>query len=169
MRRTISMERSLHHPHAILAPLISDTIRCQMKRFLVSTAALLAGGLIYLLWRVDSLLMFSWCRTIGVDGVIIDWRSAAVAYRSSVPSWVIYSLPQALWLFSGLIMFSVVWSRPSHRQQRVFWTSAFTAMAVILELAQARWAGMGRFDSVDLALLTVAYVVAYVSGGLARE
>lgn len=125
----------------------------------LSIAAMTVGGLIYVLWRPDSLIMFSWFAAIGVDQVIADARAWAQPLRDSVPRFVHDSLPQALWLFSGCLAIHSVWRNWRYRGE-LLWITLVLTLAFGLELGQALGLMGGVFDYLDLALLIVAFLAA---------
>lgn len=65
-----------------------------------SLIPLLLGGLIYVLFRSQSLIMFGWVNAIGMYELINLLRAYINAYEVLIPNWFIYSLPDGLWIFS---------------------------------------------------------------------
>lgn len=139
--------------------LFSKNAGSEMKRYLPPFCALFVGGIIYILWRPSSLAMFSWILDIGMDSTV-DWmRFQANPLRPFLPNWVIYSLPQALWLYSGLSAISVTWGTVSSQGSRR-WFVGFGLVGFSFEFGQMTHFIPGRFDILDLILLILIYSLA---------
>lgn len=65
-----------------------------------SLIPLLFGGLIYVLFRSQSLIMFGWVNAIGMYELINLLRTYINANETLMPNWFIYSLPDGLWIYS---------------------------------------------------------------------
>jgi hypothetical protein len=125
-----------------------------MKAF-AAAFAMLVGGLIYVLWREQGLLMFAWFSDVGLSPQVATLRNAALPLRPLLPSWLLYSLPEALWLLSGLLALDVIWGTRK-RGGYLFWTVCLATMAIGSEVGQFVRVVPGRFDPVDLALMLVS-------------
>ena len=132
----------------------------------VALLTMLVGGLLYVLWRSDSLFMFGWFRSLGAERIVAGLRAAARPYRNNVPDWAIYSLPQGLWCFSGLIALRAIWQRVPDSPGLYIWSVAFAVACFTLEWGQLLGMVPGQFDRVDLAFLAAASVTACYYGGL---
>ena len=125
------------------------------------------GGMIYVLWRPDSLNMFSWFSAMGMGAPVATMRHWAAPYTAILPSWTYMSLPQALWLFSGCLAVHSVWREPRCRQEQC-WMAVVLLLAAGGELGQAVGIVEGVFDVTDLALIVVAFLaaltIAFASG-----
>ena len=80
-----------------------------MRRIRILTVALAMlsfsiGGGIYLLWRSTTLLMFGWLKAIGLYDMVLRLRP-----DDKVDSWLVYSLPDGLWLFAYILLMGVLW------------------------------------------------------------
>lgn len=125
----------------------------------VSIASMTVGGLIYILWRPDSLTMFSWLSALGLDRPVGFMRALAATYFGILPGWVYLSLPQALWVLSGCLGVHSIW-RDIRRREEQSWMTAVLLVALGAELGQAIGFIEGVYDSVDLALVLVAFCAA---------
>jgi len=127
--------------------------RTALAQLAIALLALLAGGMIYLLWRKDTLLMFAWVDAFGLLDPLGAVRHGVSAF--SLPHWVVFSLPNALWLFSGLLILDAIWG--SHRSvSRLLWSAALGLIAVGAEAGQALRVLPGTFDWQDVALMALA-------------
>ncbi len=65
------------------------------------------GGMIYLLFRRTSLLMFSWADTVGISNQLSHIRH--YASEITLPNFAIYSLPDACWAYSMSALQANIW------------------------------------------------------------
>lgn len=121
---------------------------------------LLIGGLIYILFRADSLLMFRWLDTIGLRQVIETARQ--FIEHSYLPSWTIYSLPDALWVFSFTNFMLIIW-HDKFSAQTAFWVFIAPTVGLLSEIGQAFHFIRGTFDPTDLALILIASTIPYIT------
>ena len=125
----------------------------------LSIASMTIGGMVYVVWRPDSLKMFSWFSALGLDRPVDAIRAWGAAYAQALPNWVYLSLPQALWLFSGCLAVHSIW-RDARCRQEQFWMAAVALLAVGGELGQAAGVIQGTFDPMDLAVVVLAFIAA---------
>lgn len=76
-------------------------------KFLLVFLPLLLGVIIYLLYRSKNLFYFNFIHFLNINGYVLLAREAATLYRKLFPTWVIYSLPDGLWLFSTGAVFLI--------------------------------------------------------------
>jgi len=132
-----------------------------MRKALCAIIAMFIGGLLYISSRSESLTMFRWFAIVGLGDEVTAFRILSRPYLSLLPLWIQFSLPQALWYFSGFLSFECIWgATPGERWHRRAWLTIFSGLALGMELGQyLRWIP-GRFDIVDLTLLVVAWSAA---------
>lgn len=130
-----------------------------MKKTIVAITAMFVGATIYVLWRSNSLMMFSWFDALGMRSQVLTLREYAEPYSSALPRWVFFSLPQALWLFSGIVTFNCIWGKHDVLNKRL-WSMAFCSIAFGFEFGQYIGLVPGHFDIFDMALLILALVTA---------
>ena len=153
-------------------PRATERVRSAPQRILyvkiiLATVALLTGGMIYVLWRAETLLMFNWFDMLGIGPTVEMLRKYAAPYSHALPYWVYYSLPQALWLFSGILFFHWIWRKGSVINH-MLWTALFATVAFGLELGQYLKIVPGCFAIWDLLLLVAALLSALALVGLTR-
>ena len=119
----------------------------QIISFLLSIIIFFIGGLIYLAFRSESLLMFSWAKILGLESQIEHLRIIMQPYYPS-SEWMLFSLPDGLWVLSYVIMMAAVWKF----QIREHWImiGLIPAIAICSELLQALGLFSGTFDVSDL-------------------
>lgn len=120
-------------------------------------APLLVGGSVYLLWRADTLLMFSWFETLGLSETVRSARELAAPLRCRVPSWFLFSLPDAAWAYSAAMFPAMVWHDVSARTRfSLMFVGPVCAFGG--ELGQLVGFVPGTFDIIDLALVGASYI-----------
>ena len=135
-----------------------------MKKVLLASVALLIGGMIYVLWRSQSLLMFCWFDTLGIGQLVETLREIASPYSHAFPHWIYFSLPQALWLFSGILFFYYIW-RNGSTVSYILWTAVFVTIAFGFELGQFLNVVPGYCEVWDVLSLVVACLSAWAVVG----
>ncbi len=120
-----------------------------------SVLPLLVAGLLYLAFRSTDLLMFKWLNAIGLHDSIEAYRGTLLSIKDNVPSWMYFSLPNALWVYAFTSSLIIIWSN----QVKVlrFWLLFPLLLGVIIELFQLVHFVRGTFDIVDLLLSLVAW------------
>lgn len=127
------------------------TIQIKLSFFL-----LLIGGLIYVIYRSDSLLMFEWFKKIGIITNVVDLREYFSPFL--LPKWIIYSFPDGLWLLSYMLLVDVLWGE-DYGNLYLFWLLILPAIALISELMQLVLSQLGTFDIIDLMCYSVAILL----------
>lgn len=114
------------------------------------------GTVIYLLWRPVDIVAFDWADYLGLSGAIIAVRDAIGPPPVSLPHWVLYSTPNALWTFAFVAAVGLVW-RGSRSRERAIWLSVPVLIAIGSEVGQAAGLVPGTYTWADL-IGTVAAV-----------
>ena len=128
------------------------------KRIIIGTLPVIVGGLIYLTYRTDTLLMFGWFNKIGLSDTIELLRSNQQMQNLTIPSWVKFSLPDALWLFSFNYVLLTLWNFNLNRQS-AFWLFLAPTIGLFSEVGQLIGVVPGTFDVMDLLLLLIATLI----------
>ena len=123
--------------------------------------SLSVGGLIYVLCRSETLTMFFWFDYLGLANFIGIMRAGASEISTALPTWVVFSLPNALWLVSGLLVFEIIWGS-SYSLDKLAWVSLFLIIAVGAEVGQALRVLGGTFDWQDIILMIVGVFFAFL-------
>lgn len=117
--------------------------------FIGSFSTIMLGGLIYILFRSPSILMFEWLDQINLSKYVLELRSYIDSYSLILPNWFLYSLPDGLWLFSYISFLLIIWDNKVSKKN-IFWILLLPIIAVSSELAQFMEIIPGTFDIVDL-------------------
>ncbi len=132
------------------------------RKIILGTLPVIVGGLIYLTYRTDTLTMFGWFSKIGLSDFFDLLRSNKYLQNLTIPNWIKFSLPDALWLFSFNYILLTLWSFNVNRQS-VFWLFLAPTIGLFSEIGQLMGVVPGTFDLVDLALLLIATLLPFLS------
>lgn len=129
------------------------------KLFLILFPLFLGIG-IYLLYRSRDLFYFKLIYSTFLSKPILHIRDFAKLYRKLFSTWVVYSLPDGLWLFSfgaALLM-----DRIFFYYDFVIFTCIYIWM-ITLEFLQLYFGGhgsmIGTFDTMDILFFTLGYLL----------
>jgi hypothetical protein len=119
---------------------------------IASTALpLLLGGFLYILFRQRTLVMFDWFDLIGMTPAIDRLRAISLCFKSDIWPWVIYSLPDALWVFSFSSFVIHLWSE--ERAIALMLSVLVVFLSAALEIMQYFRMVPGSFDFLYLILI----------------
>lgn len=96
---------------------------------------LLAGGLIYIAFRTETLAMFKWFRIIHLDAPIEYLRVLTMDTKAFLPNWFLFSLPDGLWIFSYISLSLLIWKNRITREN-IFWISIIPLTAIVSEIKE---------------------------------
>ena len=128
-------------------------IKYRATEVMLSLVILLMGGLIYVIFRDKSLLMFDWFNTIGISHEVERLRNHFQG--EGIYGWVKYSLPDGLWIFSYMFIVDAIWDRERNAVSMIFlW--GLPIVAVFSECFQYFGLLPGVFDWMDMASYILA-------------
>ena len=122
------------------------------KDWLVALLLILTGGMIYVLYRPENLLLFRVTDSLGITPLIDILRSNSS--RVMLPSFIVNRLPAGLWTASYLLMMYIT-TKFHTRRIRLMLALPLPVMAIVLELMQFFGWCPGTFDIYDL----ICYIV----------
>ena len=129
------------------------SIKNRATRIILSLGILSLGGLIYIIYRDKSLLMFDWFNSIGISSEIDGLRN--LFQGEGIYGWVKYSLPDGLWIFSYMFIIDAIWDKERNAASMIFlW--GLPLVAVFSECFQYFGLLSGVFDWKDMASYTLA-------------
>jgi hypothetical protein len=94
------------------------------------------GAAIYVLWRSDSLVLFSWLRFTKLAVVTNQLRGAWSASRHDIPASVIFCLPDALWVYAFTSATRQIWAGRSGSAGSVIWPGVPLLLPLVSEFGQ---------------------------------
>lgn len=116
---------------------------------------LLIGGMTYLLFRPQTLLMFHVTDAIGLSATINSMREGI---SSQLPEFIIYSLPGALWAAAYILTTEYFLYRQSVKT-RILVAGIIPVIGAVSELLQFTGLLPGTFDVADLLCYLVPYLL----------
>ncbi len=119
---------------------------------LLSILCLLDGTLIYSIARAPNLYLNQLVHRIFSDELIS--RLQSIFQNVHLPGWLIYSLPDALWMLALTLLILLVWNFRLNRIS-ILWMCIAIISGVLIECLQAFHLIRGTFDPVDLAFIFV--------------
>ena len=122
------------------------------KDWIVALLLILTGGMIYVLYRPESLLLFRVTDSLGMTPLIDIVRSNTS--KVMLPSFMINSLPAGLWTASYLLMMYIT-TKFHTRRIRLMLALPLPISAIVLEFMQLLGWCPGTFDIYDL----ICYIV----------
>jgi len=121
-----------------------------MKRqIVISIFFLIIGILIYLLFRIDNLLIYKWVPIKQIYALFNPFGNILLKNNYTFLNILIYSLPSALWIFSGTLLICSIWSN-KYFKQCCIWLIAFYLLAFGFEIMQLFYPKYGTFDIFDI-------------------
>ena len=123
---------------------------------MLSLVILLLGGLIYIIFRDKSLLMFNWFDAIGIGNEIDGLRR--LFQGEGIYGWVKYSLPDGLWAFSYMFLVDAIWNGSKLISSYIFIYS-LPFFALLSEFFQYFGLLPGVFDWMDVASYLFAIIL----------
>ena len=113
----------------------------------VGLLTLTAGGMVYVLYRSQSLLVFHIANKLGLSAWTAHLRHNAPVLN--VPEWMIYSLPGGLWAIAYILIIEAV-TQPWPPRKRMMWASSIPLCGIASELLQGIGCLPGTFDFIDV-------------------
>ena len=122
---------------------------------------LLIGGMIYLLTRSDSLVMFDWLKKFELLEKITVIRSE-FNIKNLLQNWIIYNFPAWIWTFSLTVLLGIIWNCKINKESLMVLLIP-SLLSILSEIFQKINLLNGTFDYADLFF----YLVGGISGLLA--
>ena len=124
-----------------------------MKKVILHIALpIFIGSMIYILFREKELLMFNWFNYLKLNFIIDFLRNNFYEYRIYIPKSILFSLPDALWVYSFTMFLSIYF------KNRIILSAIFVG-SIITEILQL-WFVIGTFDIYDVIYMFALYLIA---------
>lgn len=127
-----------------------------------STLAVLAGGLIYILFRPSEVVFLQWFHTIGAENWLEATRENSLSLSDALPNWLVYSLPNGLWAFAYTLIILIIW-KESNSNLRFLWYLSIPILVFGFELLQLTTALPGTFCRYDLIWGAMGIAVGFLT------
>jgi hypothetical protein len=109
---------------------------------------LLLGGILYILFRSTTLRMFKWFSLVGLEHTIHSAQTNVFELKNYIPSWIYFSLPDGLWIYSFTSAILIYWYNDNQKVR--FWLLIPFISGILIEIFQCFKLFPGTFDSLDL-------------------
>ena len=134
--------------------------RVRIKAFIFDVfMPLLIGGLLYIAFR-SHLRMFRWFDQLGLSELVSDIRELTSPIAHYVPDWIIYSLPDALWIYSFTSVHQILWKDSKIAMRVLFLMSILLGCGA--EVMQSLGLISGTFDWMDFILCLLAVIFSII-------
>jgi len=128
--------------------------------FLAHIFSLFIGGIIYLFFRTEKLLMFKWINFIGAEDVLNKIRLITLNFRPYIPDWLLYSMPDGLYVFSYVSLMLAVWNMKLTLTS-IFWILNIPLIIIVSEIGQLFLIVPGTYDIKDLSFYLFGTVLPF--------
>jgi len=138
-----------------------------MKKYLTHVIIpIFFGGVIYLFFRDENLLMFKWIDCIGISNQL-NFIKNNVTFTEKLPVFLLNSLPDALWVYSFVSFCLLVWK--NNKTVKTILVFIVIIISIAGEIGQCFFIIPGTFDIIDLCLIFVGFLIPvtilYISKG----
>ena len=121
---------------------------------------LIIGSMLYISYRSLSLRMFSWFEAIGLSNFIKSIREIINPYKESLPNWIYFSMPDALWVYSFTSAILLIWNNKIVKAK--YWLLIPFISGCLVEIAQGLKLVEGTFDPIDLILCSLSFILSMI-------
>jgi hypothetical protein len=111
--------------------------------------SIITGGLIYILFRTDSLVMFGWFEQLRISEFIYNLRDAHLFPQFGSFKTIINTAPGGLWTFSYTVFLLFIWNL-EFNFRNIFYFMSVPAAAVVSEIFQLTGLIPGTFNYLDI-------------------
>jgi len=118
------------------------------------------GGLIYISFRSLSLRLFGWFEFTGINTFTSFIRNSTYPIKNYLPSWIYFSLPDGLWVYSFSSALLIIWGDQFSKVK--YWLLIPLLFGVIIEFAQGLKIFPGTFDIIDFTFTIMALALSII-------
>lgn len=108
------------------------------------------------------MLVSTWVRVVNLQNFVDSCR----VRPNQLPSWVLYVLPDMLWVSAFTLIFSSIWGAD---KSRYYWMLIPIALALSSEMGQKLGFISGTYDSSDIIGYVLGWLLALVLDSLLRR
>jgi len=119
--------------------------------------------------------MFKWVYLFEMSDGIGRIRHLILTTNLQIPKWMIFSLPDTLWVYSLTAFMIITWNDNPISKNAMFWMSLGPILGIAPEFGQKIGIISGTFDLVDLLFIIIASILPflnlkkYFKGGINNE
>ena len=131
-----------------------------LKLFIHVVMPMILGGFLYILFREDSIVMFDWYNSLGFESIIYHFREN-INTNIHLPKWIVYSLPDGIWIYSLTSLMLIIWYKDSSKTKYI-WFLIGPILGISAELGQLINIVPGTFDNTDLIFCLIASITPFI-------
>jgi hypothetical protein len=124
-------------------------------------SSICAGGLIYICFRSLDLMMFRWFDYLNFSDTIFQIRNISNRYKIEKSDWLIYSLPDGLWMFSFTTVILYIWKNTINRKN-ILWIIIMPITAFCTEICQKYHLINGTYDVNDIFAYLFGFIISCI-------
>lgn len=106
-------------------------------------------------------MIFYWIKKVGLYNLVFEIRQVIYPVKNILPEWFLFSLPDALWIYSFTFFMLLIWGN-SKRIEKYFWIPLGIFLGIGSELLQFIKIIPGKFDANDLLLCIIFSGVPFI-------
>jgi hypothetical protein len=123
-------------------------------KIMIAAILLFLGGLVYVAFRSQTLVMFSWFHALNLDSIVETIREKSISIQ--LPDFCKYCLPNGLWTSSYILMVEALISVDNHQ---MLWASILPGIAILFEILQIWHIIPGTFDMGDWCCFFFPFII----------
>ena len=117
---------------------------------LLSLFPLFIGGIIYICFRDENILLFSWTRYFDLNKSFLR----AFDFKNNIIlSFIVYSFPDGLWVLSGIFLLKIFLK--NENRILIFYLILLISLSIFFEIGQLINIIPGTFDIIDLITIII--------------
>jgi len=140
----------------------------QITYISLSFFAVFAGGLIYILFRPEEPVFFNWFSAAGLENWLYVVREQSLSFCSCLPQWIVYSLPNGLWVFAYTTIVLSIWTG-SNSFLKYFWFLSIPFLVFGFELLQLTGKLQGTFCLNDILWSAIGITIGCITMYIKRS
>jgi len=120
---------------------------------------LLIGVFIYVFWRTTRINIFHWMGSPAAE-LINQIQNISFFKSIHLPDWVLFSLPDALWLYALTTLLIFIWDKKVDKNS-LPWLLLCPLLAFASEIGQGLKIVPGTYDNIDMFAYLISTLGAY--------
>jgi hypothetical protein len=124
--------------------------KIKIFNMLLALFPLFIGGLIYICFRNEDILFFSWMRFLNINYSLL--RQIELK-NNIISSYIVFSLPNGLWVLSGLLLLKVFLE--NEKRLLAIYSIIFIMVSILYEISQLIDIIPGTFDIADIITIII--------------
>jgi hypothetical protein len=122
---------------------------------------LFIGIAIYAVFRDNDLMIYSWIPSLNSAKNVIDANVSIPALHPVIKDFIVFSLPDGLWLYAFTGFMILIWNKSDSRFKYV-WMNIGGIIALCHEVGQGLGLFPGTFDIIDIIVYLTAIPIAFL-------